>query len=154
MAVLSGRDPAITRVQRPAPARPPVSATDLAATTVAAVMHPGVVTVPPGDSLEHVAGTMADLRIHSVAVVGAGDGLSTERSYVAKVLPHAVLRELKPGEWKLSLRTGAEGRVNATEACRLLGGGGHAMAAGATVTGSLPEVKAKVLAAIDAVKAW
>ena len=74
MAVLSGRDPAITRVQRPAPARPPVSATDLAATTVATVMHPGVVTVPPGDSLEHVAGTMADLRIHSVAVVGAGDG--------------------------------------------------------------------------------
>ena len=64
----------------------------------------------------------------------------------------AVLRELRPGEWKLSLRTGAEGRVNATEACRLLGGGGHAMAAGATVSGSLPEVKAKVLSAIDAVK--
>ena len=55
-------------------------------------------------------------------------------------------------EWKLSLRTGAEGRVNATEACRLLGGGGHAMAAGATISGTLPEVKEKVLAAIDAVK--
>lgn len=64
----------------------------------------------------------------------------------------ALLRELKPGEWKLSLRTGVNGRVNATEACRLLGGGGHAMAAGATLEGSLPEVKAKILAAVDAVK--
>jgi GT2 family glycosyltransferase len=30
-------------------------------------------------------------------LVGAGDGLATERSYVAKVLPTAVLRELKEG---------------------------------------------------------
>ncbi len=64
----------------------------------------------------------------------------------------AVLRELKPGEWKLSLRTGANGRVNATSACVLLGGGGHAMAAGASVRGSLDQVKRAVLAAIDQVK--
>ncbi len=64
----------------------------------------------------------------------------------------AVLRELKPGEWKLSLRTGANGRVNATEACKLLGGGGHAMAAGATVEGTLEQVREKVLAAVDQVK--
>ena len=64
----------------------------------------------------------------------------------------AVLRELKPGEWKLSLRTGDNGRVNATSACRLLGGGGHAMAAGATIQGTLEQVKAGVLAAIDQVK--
>ena len=64
----------------------------------------------------------------------------------------AVLRELKPGEWKLSLRTGDNGRVNATSACRLLGGGGHAMAAGATIQGTLEQVKASVLAAIDQVK--
>ena len=74
MAVLSGRDPAITRIQRPAPARPLVSATDLAATTVAAVMHPGVVTCLPDNGLEPLAGTMADLRIHCVAVVGEGGG--------------------------------------------------------------------------------
>ena len=37
-----------------------------------------------------------------------------------------MLRELRPGEWKLSLRTGANGRINATRACALLGGGGHA----------------------------
>ena len=64
----------------------------------------------------------------------------------------AVLRELRPNEWKLSLRTGANGRVNATEVCRRLGGGGHAMAAGATLEGTLPEVEARVLEAIDAVK--
>ena len=82
------------------------------------------------------------------------EDLSALANLVEGVDCGAVLRELKPGEWKLSLRTGAEGRVNATEACRLLGGGGHAMAAGATITGSLPEVKEKVLAAIDAVKSW
>lgn len=64
----------------------------------------------------------------------------------------AVLRELRPNEWKLSLRTGDNGRVNATEACRRLGGGGHAMAAGATIEGTLEEVEARVLEAIDAVK--
>lgn len=65
----------------------------------------------------------------------------------------AVLRELRPNQWKLSLRTGANGRVNATEVCRLLGGGGHAMAAGATLEGELPAVKEKILWAIDQVKA-
>ncbi|MDE7219508.1 MAG: DHH family phosphoesterase [Oscillospiraceae bacterium] len=64
----------------------------------------------------------------------------------------AVLRELKPGKWKLSLRTGANGRVNATDACTLLGGGGHAMAAGASLEGTLEEVKAMVLTAVDRVK--
>ena len=64
----------------------------------------------------------------------------------------AVLRELKPNEWKLSLRTSDNGRVNATRACQLLGGGGHAMAAGATILGTLEEVKARILAAIDQIK--
>jgi len=72
--VLSGRDPGSTRIVRPGPARPLVSATDLADTTVAAVMHPGVVTCLPDNGLEPVAGMMADLRIHCVAVMGAGDG--------------------------------------------------------------------------------
>ena len=72
MSVLSGRKPALTRVIRPAPARPLVSATALGDTTVEAVMHPGVVTSLPDDGLEQLAGTMADLRMHCVAVVGAG----------------------------------------------------------------------------------
>ncbi len=43
------------------------------------------------------------------------------------------MRELEPDVWKFSVRTGD--RVNATEVCRVLGGGGHARAAGATLRG-------------------
>ena len=56
------------------------------------------------------------------------------------------MRELQSGVWKLSLRTGA--RVNATEVCRLLGGGGHAAAAGCTVLGSRESARARILEAI------
>ena len=64
-----------------------------------------------------------------------------------------ILRELEPGEWKLSMRTGDNGRVSADSACKLLGGGGHAMAAGVTLQGTLEQVKTRVLDAVDQVKA-
>ena len=57
------------------------------------------------------------------------------------------MRELDDGAWKFSLRTGE--RVNATEVCRLLGGGGHARAAGATVEHvTQAEAEEKMLSAI------
>ena len=88
--------------------------------------------------------------------IGASENDAEDLSALANLVEGvdcgAVLRELKPDVWKLSLRTGADGRVNATEACRLLGGGGHAMAAGATLEGTLAQVKEKILAAVDAVK--
>ena len=57
------------------------------------------------------------------------------------------MRELGDGIWKFSLRTGE--RVNATEVCRLLGGGGHARAAGATVEHvTQAEAEEKMLSAI------
>ena len=57
------------------------------------------------------------------------------------------MRELDDGVWKFSLRTGE--RVNATEVCRLLGGGGHARAAGATVEHvTQAEAEEKMLSAI------
>lgn len=59
------------------------------------------------------------------------------------------LRELRPDVWKISLRTGK--RINATNACCLLGGGGHAAAAGCTIEAPLAEAKAKILAAVAAV---
>ena len=55
------------------------------------------------------------------------------------------LRELKPGRVKISLRTGP--RVDSCAVCRVLGGGGHKAAAGATVEGTMDEVKAGILAA-------
>ena len=57
------------------------------------------------------------------------------------------MRELRPDVWKLSLRTGP--RINATEVCRELGGGGHAAAAGCTVEASWDEAKRRILAAIS-----
>lgn len=101
----------------------------------------GVFLAVPLAMIERVGATENDL-----------EDISSLAGIIEGVDCGAVLRELKPGEWKLSLRTGANGRVNATEACKLLGGGGHAMAAGATITGTLDQVKKKVLAAVDQVK--
>ena len=56
------------------------------------------------------------------------------------------MRELQPDVWKFSLRTGP--RVNATRVCALLGGGGHAAAAGCTVEAPFEEAKRKMLEAI------
>ena len=56
------------------------------------------------------------------------------------------MRELRPDVWKISLRTGS--RVNATEVCSLLGGGGHAAAAGCTVEAPCSQARDRALAAI------
>ena len=56
------------------------------------------------------------------------------------------MRELRPDVWKMSVRTGS--RINATEVCRILGGGGHAAAAGCTVEAPWAESKRRILAAV------
>lgn len=56
------------------------------------------------------------------------------------------MRELQPDVWKLSVRTGS--RVNATQVCALLGGGGHASAAGCTIEAPLEESKRLILDAV------
>ncbi len=62
------------------------------------------------------------------------------------------LRELRPGVCKVSLRTDP-GTLNACEVCRLLGGGGHAAAAGATMEHvTMAQAREKVLAAMEAVR--
>ena len=60
------------------------------------------------------------------------------------------IRELRPGECKLSVRTSAG--LNASAVCALLGGGGHAAAAGCSVAGSVADAKAAILAAIRQVQ--
>ena len=57
-------------------------------------------------------------------------------------------RELRPDVWKMSVRTGE--RINATQVCQKLGGGGHAAAAGCTVEAPLDEVKRRILESIAA----
>lgn len=56
------------------------------------------------------------------------------------------LRQLGPEVWKVSLRTGQ--RINATDVCRELGGGGHAAAAGCTIDAPWDEARQKILEAI------
>ena len=63
----------------------------------------------------------------------------------------ATLRELASDRTKVSLRT--DESLNATRTCALLGGGGHAAAAGATVDLPLSETRRAVLDAIRAVQA-
>ncbi|QNL43827.1 DHH family phosphoesterase [Oscillibacter hominis] len=56
------------------------------------------------------------------------------------------MRELRRDVWKISLRTGS--RVNATQVCQLLGGGGHAAAAGCTIEGSAQSATEQILDAV------
>ena len=54
-----------------------------------------------------------------------------------------VIREVEHGDGKISMRTSP--MYNASRLCSQLGGGGHAGAAGATVTGGLEKARAAVL---------
>jgi phosphoesterase RecJ-like protein len=74
------------------------------------------------------------------AYVGQVEGVSAS----------VTIRELRPGECKLSVRTSSA--VSATAVCALLGGGGHAAAAGCTVYGTVQDAKDAILAAIRQVK--
>jgi len=56
------------------------------------------------------------------------------------------LREIEDGQGKISLRTGTE--YDAADICRVLGGGGHKGAAGASVPGGLEGARTALLAAI------
>lgn len=60
------------------------------------------------------------------------------------------IREMARGECKLSVRTGKN--LNATAVCALLGGGGHAAAAGCTVYGTVETARKEVMRAIRSVQ--
>lgn len=63
----------------------------------------------------------------------------------------ATIRELPGGECKISLRTFSG--LNASHVCALLGGGGHAAAAGCTIPGSAEDARKAIKAAIATVQA-
>ncbi len=85
------------------------------------------------------------------ATEGDAEELSSLGGQIEGVDCAITARELKPGEWKISLRTGA--RVNATKVCQLYGGGGHAAAAGCTIEAPLDEVRRRMLSGIEQVAA-
>ena len=61
------------------------------------------------------------------------------------------IRELRPGECKVSLRSD-ERKLNASEVCARFGGGGHAAAAGCTIQGTPLHAKEEMLRAIEQVQ--
>lgn len=70
---------------------------------------------------------------------------------VEGVVNAVTIRELKSGECKISLRTDGKS-LNASDVCNLLGGGGHAAAAGCTVYGTISQAKSAMVDAIGKVR--
>ena len=105
-----------------------------------ALYHDGAVVVAP-ISLEMMAQANAteDDTEDIAAFVGQIEG----------VRHSATIRELRPGECKISLRTATD-LLDASAACARLGGGGHKAAAGCTVYGTVEEAERAIVGAIDA----
>lgn len=76
------------------------------------------------------------------AFIGQIEGVSTA----------VTIRELKPGECKVSVRTNPT-LLNATKVCAILGGGGHVSASGCTVFGSVQDARDAMYQAILTVQA-
>lgn len=95
-------------------------------------------------SLEDMAsiGATEDDAEDIAAFIGQIEGVSTS----------VTIRELKPGECKLSVRTNPV-LLSATKVCALLGGGGHVSASGCTVYGSVADARRAIQTAIETVQA-
>ena len=74
------------------------------------------------------------------------EGLSPLPRQIEGVWVGATLRRKADGNYKVSVRTGTH--ADASAICALLGGGGHARAAGCTLSGDRDEVIATLLGAI------
>ncbi len=94
------------------------------------------------------------------AVVGLDDAQGVRSEEVESVIDvvrstseaevAAVLKELRPGHWSVSLR--AVSRVDVREVAQVLGGGGHRLAAGFTFEGVPAEVVAALKGALEQVE--
>jgi phosphoesterase RecJ-like protein len=76
------------------------------------------------------------------------EGLIDNIRSVEGVIVAAFFEELADNKVRISLRS-KDPRADVCKVCALFGGGGHTLAAGARIAGSLDEVQEKVLAAID-----
>ena len=90
----------------------------------------------------------ADIYTKDLAETGAlgedTDGLINYLRNIEGVRVAMIFRETRDAKTKVSFRTQAE--LNAAEICRAFGGGGHAVAAGATIDAPIEEAREKVLA--------
>jgi phosphoesterase RecJ-like protein len=74
------------------------------------------------------------------------EGIAVISRSVEGVLAGVTIKQTDDSEFKVSLRTFPP--LDASAICKTLGGGGHFAAAGASVNGSLDEVKSAVLEAV------
>lgn len=77
------------------------------------------------------------------------EGIAVISRSVEGVVAGVTLKQTDDNEFKVSLRTYEP--LDASKICKLIGGGGHRGAAGATVKGTLEEVKKTVLDAVKTV---
>ena len=99
-----------------------------------------IAVAPVSLSLMDEAGATEEDMEDIAAFLGQIEGVETS----------VTIRELEDGACKLSVRT--SGGLNATKVCALLGGGGHAAAAGCTVGGTLEQAESAILDAIRQVE--
>jgi phosphoesterase RecJ-like protein len=76
------------------------------------------------------------------------EGLIDYIRAIEGVIVAAFFEELPEGKVRVSLRSKSQ-KISVSKVCGLFGGGGHTLAAGARIRGSLAEVQEKVLHAID-----
>lgn len=91
--------------------------------------------------LEEAGATEEDME-DIAALLGQIEGVETS----------VTIREQKDGRCKLSVRT--NGGLNATQICALLGGGGHAAAAGCSISGTVEEAEKAIMKVIRQVQAY
>lgn len=77
------------------------------------------------------------------------DAISSIPRQVEGVKIGVTIKEKSDGEYKISLRTHEP--YNAADICKLLGGGGHARAAGCQISGSIEAAEEKIIEAIKKV---
>lgn len=71
------------------------------------------------------------------------EGVAVISRSVEGVLAGVSIKEKEDGSYKISVRTYSP--LNASEICKVLGGGGHKNAAGCSLTGSIEEVQKQIL---------
>ncbi|WP_309114412.1 bifunctional oligoribonuclease/PAP phosphatase NrnA [Saccharothrix sp.] len=95
--------------------------------------------------------------VHAVVTLEDAEGLRPEEvesvvdlvRTTAEAEVAAVLKELRPAYWSVSLR--AVSKVDVREVAQLLGGGGHRLAAGFTARGEADDVLVKLREALETV---
>ena len=103
------------------------------------------------DLLQDGTVAIGAISLADMACVGAteddAEDIAAFLGQIEGICVSVTIRELKPGECKLSVRTDPA-KLSATEVCALLGGGGHAAASGCTVHGSVKDARQAIYKAI------